>query len=198
MATLVAAVALVGCTPPKPHPWQFDGDYRTVASRIETWPYVPSAQICALTYRADVSLESSRRSFDEWQARNAKASAALASADALPIDREQLTYYCPRPTVPDDPTLRPYLVRGVAQGYPMRTLVRGEPGSNQLVVCTIAYNGEMAFPDPDFSASPVVVFLSERPRRVYVSSVLGGDWVLGNEGEAKCGHRNDATRRARV
>ena len=149
-----------GCLSPKHHEWEVTSHDEAVLREAADWPQLPANRY--------VRVPDDRR--DE-------AVALLQERSCRPIDSTLLNRLVPDPPFVPEKGSQAYLVRGATfSWHPVRTVVRFDEPSGQLLVQQFTHNGEMALPIRWTAEPNAIVVISARPiRRVYVQAVLGGD-----------------------
>jgi hypothetical protein len=171
-----------GCTSVKFHSWQVDGNEKLICAasikkNVSNWPVLDQQFYfhVANSYRDQVSK-------------------LLENQEYVPITNGDAQKWCMPFAQPQFEQLQPYLVRGVAFSCPAVTIVKYDPNTNDLLIYTDTYVGELYIPGMNYEAKPwpLVVYFTNPPAVIYPVAQAGGDAVFrGRQNADSRGLRTD-------
>jgi len=158
---------LIGCSQVSPHPykWQIRGDAFGFQMNTVNWTLIKENHL------GRVACE-----FKETEVQK------LAEKECIEISLDEAMRICPKHHFKDFEGLTPYLIRGVSYSeYPTFSIVKINKDLGWVYVYQATYNGEIYIPGVKYVSqpSPIVVFLSMKPQKIYSAADVGGDMILG-------------------
>jgi len=161
----VLVMTAAGCqVSNKMHPWQSPGDPFSV--QVDTTQWTPIQSQCVGRVAPEYTDE---------------ACELLAQAEAVEIPLDKAREMCPNAQFDPNEQLRPFLLRSVAYTGPCIVgLARIDEETGWVFVFQATSNLEMYIPGVRYvtTATPIVVLLRDRPKRVFCVAYVGGDRVL--------------------
>jgi hypothetical protein len=99
----------------------------------------------------------------------------------MQISDEKAKEICPNRIFKDTKNRKPYVIRGVSYSKaPSVGILKINSELNWIYFYQATYNGEMYIPGVRYTpkVAPIVVFLEQRPTRVFAVANVGGDGIF--------------------